>query len=198
MSRLVVTNSLSLDGVMQAPARADEDRRGGFERGGWATPYFDVVMGEVMSGRIAPGGSLLLGRRTYEQMATVWPHMPEDNPFTKVMNERRKHVASRTLEGPLGWTNATLLEGDTLEAVVRLKREAEGDIGILGSGELIQSLLPHGLIDSFVLSIHPLLLGSGRRLFADDGQFAALKLVDATPTTTGVLIATYEPARAAD
>ena len=195
MSRLVVTNNLSLDGVMQAPARADEDRRGGFELGGWALPYFDSVMGEVMSGRIAPGASLLLGRRTYEQMAAVWPHMPEDNPFTKVMNERRKHVVSRTLEGPLGWTNATLLEGDTLEAVARLKREAEGDIGILGSGELIQSLLPHGLIDSFVLSIHPLLLGSGRRLFADDGPFAKLLLVDATPTTTGVLIATYEPAR---
>ena len=127
-------------------------------------------------------------------MAAVWPNMPDDNPFTAVMNERRKHVASRTLEGPLGWTNATLIVGDAVEAVARLKQEAEGDIVILGSGELIQSLLPHGLIDSFVLSIHPLLLGRGRRLFADDGAFAEMRLVDATPTTTGVLIATYEPA----
>ena len=194
MSRLVVTNNVSLDGVMQAPGHADEDRRGGFEHGGWAPPYFDSVMGEVMSGGIAEGGSLLFGRRTYEKMAAVWPNMPDDNPFTAVMNERRKYVASRTLEGPLGWTNATLIVGDTVEAVARLKQEAQGDIVILGSGELIQSLLPHGLIDSFVLSIHPLLLGRGRRLFADDGAFAELRLVDATPTTTGVLIATYEPA----
>ena len=194
MSRLVVTNNVSLDGVMQAPGHADEDRRGGFDRGGWAPPYFDSVMGEVMSRGIAEGGSLLFGRRTYEKMAAVWPNMPDDNPFTAVMNERRKHVASRTLEGPLGWTNATLIVGDAVEAVARLKQEAEGDIVILGSGELIQSLLPHGLIDSFVLSIHPLLLGRGRRLFADDGAFAEMRLVDATPTTTGVLIATYEPA----
>ena len=193
MSRLVVTNNVSLDGVMQAPGHADEDRRGDFEHGGWAPPYFDSVMGEVMAGEIAQGGALLFGRRTYEKMAAVWPTMPDDNPFTAVMNERRKHVASRTLEGPLGWTNATLLEGDAVQAVARLKAQPGGDIVILGSGELVQSLLPHGLIDSFVLSIHPLLLGRGRRLFAGDGAFAELRLVDATPTTTGVLIAIYEP-----
>ena len=193
MSRLVVTNNVSLDGVMQSPASPDEDRRDGFEHGGWAPPYVDSVMGEKMGEGIATGGSMLFGRRTYEKMAAFWPNQPEGNLFADVLNNRQKHVASTTLENPLPWRNSTVLEGDVPEAVARLKQQPGGDIAILGSGELIRSLLPHGLIDAFVLSIHPLLLGRGRRLFADDGPYAELKLIDATPTTTGVLIATYEP-----
>jgi dihydrofolate reductase len=190
MSRIVVVNNLSLDGVMQAPGRPDEDVRGGFAHGGWAAPYFDAVMGEAMGKRMAVPGALLLGRRTYEDFASYWPKQT-DNPFTPVLNERRKYVASTTLSEPLPWSNSTLLEGDAVRAVAELK-EGDQDLGILGSGELIQSLMRHDLVDEWVLSIHPLVLGSGRRLFPDDGAMAKLRLVDATTTTTGVVIATYE------
>ena len=197
MSRVVVTNFLTLDGVMQAPGHPDEDRRGGFEHGGWQPPYFDQVMASVMAEGIAKGGALLFGRRTYEKMEAAWADGPEDSPFTAVMNERQKYVASTTLKAPLSWQNSTLLEGDAAEAVATLKEEPGPDIAILGSGELIQSLMPHNLIDEYVLPIHPLILGSGRRLFPDGGAYAALKLVDSTTTTTGVVIATYQPAEAA-
>jgi dihydrofolate reductase len=194
MGRLVVTNFLTLDGVMQSPAHVDEDRRGGFEQGGWAPPYFDAVFGQVMGEGISRGGSMLFGRFTYEKMRAGWENGPEDSPFTKLMNERRKYVASTSLDAPLGWQNSTLLEGDVPEAVARLKNELEEDIAVLGSGELIQSLIPHGLIDSYVLPIHPLVLASGRRMFPDGGAPLKLRLVEVKPTTTGVVIASYEPA----
>jgi dihydrofolate reductase len=196
MSKVIVNNSVTLDGVMQAPARADEDLRDGFEYGGWAQPYFDEVMVSVAAEGIAQGGDLLLGRRTYEDFASVWPHMPEENPFTAVMNNFRKHVASTTLEEPLSWNNSTLLEGDAAEAVARLKEQLGNDLVILGSGELVQSLMQHNLIDRYVLLIHPLVLGSGRCLFPDGGASVPLRLVDTKTTTTGVVIATYEPADA--
>jgi dihydrofolate reductase len=193
MSRLVVINHLTLDGVMQAPGRPDEDRRGGFEHGGWARPYGDEVMGRVMGEGMAKGGALLLGRRTYEDFAAFWPKQ-RDNPFTPVLNERRKYVASRTLQEPLPWVNSTLLEGDAADAVARLKQEQDDDLAVLGSGELVQSLMRRNLVDEYLLTIHPLVLGSGRRLFRDGGAFAALALVETTPTTTGVVIARYRPA----
>ena len=192
MSRIVVVNNVSLDGVMQAPGRPDEDVRGGFAHGGWAVPYFDAVMGEAMGRRMAVPGALLLGRRTYEDFASYWPKQT-DNPFTPMLNERRKYVASTTLDEPLPWSNSTLLKGDVVQAVAELK-EGDEDIGILGSGELVRSLMRHDLIDQYVLSIHPLVLGSGRRLFSDDGAVAKLRLVDATTSTTGVVIATYQRA----
>jgi dihydrofolate reductase len=197
MSRVVVTNHLTLDGVMQAPAAPDEDPRGGFAHGGWATPDNDAVMGRVLGEGIAEGGSLLLGRRTYEHFASVWPHQPADNPFTEVINSRQKYVASTTLDGPLSWRNSTLLKGDAADAVARLKEQPGKDLVILGSGELIQSLMRRNLIDTYVLMIHPRVLGSGRRLFTDPGASAALRLVDSQTTTTGVVIATYEPAEPA-
>jgi dihydrofolate reductase len=196
MSRLVVTNHLTLDGVMQSPGHPDEDRRGGFERGGWAPPYTDAVMGSVMGEGIAKGGALLFGRRTYEKMAAAWADGPEDSPYTAVLNQRRKYVASTTLEEPLPWTNSTLLDGDVAEAVAGLKEQPGKDLVVLGSGELVQTLMRHNLVDEYVLTIHPLVLGSGRRLFTDGGAFAALRLVDSKPTTTGVVIATYQPAEA--
>src|SRR4249919_28087 len=128
MSRIVVTNSLTLDGVMQAPGRSDEDTRGGFEHGGWAQPYADSVMGKMMGEGIGQSGALLLGRRTYEDFASVWPNMPDDNPYTAVINNFQKYVASTTLEGPLSWSNSTLLEGDAVEAVARLKEQPGKDI----------------------------------------------------------------------
>jgi dihydrofolate reductase len=194
MGKIVVTNFLTLDGVMQSPGHPDEDRRGGFEHGGWAAPYPDPVMDQVMGEGIARGGALLFGRRTYEKMEAAWAEGPEDSPFTAVLNDRQKYVASRTLKEPLSWQNSTLLEGDAAEAVAKLKAQPGPDIGILGSGELIQSLMRHDLIDEFVLPIHPLVLGSGLRLFPDGGAPARLELVDAKPTTTGVVITTYRPA----
>lgn len=193
MARVTVFNSLTLDGVMQAPARPDEDRRGGFEHGGWATPYADPVMGSVAAEGMAKGGALLLGRRTYEDFYSVWPNRT-DNPFTEVLNNSQKYVASTTLKEPLPWSNSTLLKGDAAEAVARLKDELDKDLVVLGSGELLQSLMRCNLVDEYVLLIHPLILGSGRRLFVDGGAFVALRLVDTKTTTTGVVIATYRPA----
>ena len=146
MSRVIVTNFLTLDGVMQAPAAPDEDRRDGFEHGGWAPPYADSVLGEAMGQGMARGGSLLLGRRTYEQMSSFWPHQPDDNPYAAVINSRQKYVASRTLKEPLQWRNSTLLEGDAADAVVELRAATGDDIGVLGSGEFVQALMRRGLV----------------------------------------------------
>jgi dihydrofolate reductase len=194
MSKVVVNTNLTLDGVMQAPSDHDEDRRGGFEHGGWAPPYFDQVMAEAAAEGIAKGGALLFGRRTYEQFASYWSTQTEDNPFAAVLNERQKYVASTRLEEPLPWKNSTLLKGDAIEAVVKLKQQPGKDLVVLGSGELVQALMQHDLVDEYVLLIHPLVLGSGRRLFTDGGASTALRLVDTKTTTTGVVIATYQPA----
>jgi dihydrofolate reductase len=193
MSRLVVVNNLTLDGVMQAPGRADEDTRDGFAHGGWGAPYGDEVMGRVMGERMAGPGALVLGRRTYEDFASYWPKQT-DNPFTPVLNERVKYVASTTLREPLPWSNSKLLQGDAARAIAKLKEQRDEDLAVLGSGELVRSLMRHDLVDEYLLNIHPLVLGAGRRLFPDDGTTAKLRLVDSTPTTTGVLIATYRPA----
>ncbi len=192
MSKVVVFTSLTLDGVVQAPGRPDEDRRGGFQHGGWAQPYNDPVMGSVAAEGMATGGALLLGRRTYEDFFSFWPHQT-DNPFTEVLNNTQKYVASTTLAEPLPWSNSTLLKGDAAEAVARLKEQPGKDMVVLGSGELVQSLMRRNLVDRYQLLIHPLVLGSGRRLFPDGGAFAALRLVDTVTTTTGVVIATYQP-----
>jgi dihydrofolate reductase len=188
MSKVVVFMNLTLDGVMQAPGRPDEDRRGGFEHGGWAIPYATM---EAAEESMAYTGALLLGRRTYEDFYAVWPNRT-DNPFTAVLNNTQKYVASTTLSEPLSWSNSTLLKGDAAEAVARLKEELGKDLVVLGSGELVQSLMRRNLVDEYVLLIHPLVLGSGRRLFADSGAFAALRLVGIKTTTTGVVIATYQ------
>jgi dihydrofolate reductase len=191
--RIVVTNHLTLDGVMQSPAAPEEDPRGGFEHGGWAAPNNDEVMGRVLGEGMAQGGALLLGRRTYEQFYGFWPKQ-QDNPFTEVLNDAQKYVASSTLEEPLPWENSTLLKGDAADAVAELKQQPGKDIVVLGSGELLQSLMPHKLIDEYLLMIHPVLVGSGRRLFPDGGPYAPLRLVDSVTTTTGVVIARYQTA----
>ena len=197
MRRIIVNDSVTLDGVMQAPGRPDEDRRGGFTHGGWAGPYFDEVMAREAGTGMGKGSAFLLGRRTYEDFASVWPTMPADNMFTKVLNESPKYVASRTLAEPLAWQNSHRLNGDVVEAVRDLKAEDGPDLVVLGSGELIRALLPHGLIDEVRLLIHPLVLGTGIRLFDAGTSLATFTLVDSKPTTTGVIIATYRPAAAA-
>jgi dihydrofolate reductase len=192
MRRVVVINHVTLDGVMQGPGRPDEDTRGGFEHGGWAAGNNDDVIGAALGERMAESGGLLLGRRSYEDMLSYWN--TQDSPFKDALNMAPKYVASRTLGEPLPWPNSTLLEGDVADAVAELKREPGKDLGIMGSGELIQSLMPAGLIDEYLLMIHPLVLASGRRLFPDGGGAQALRLVDSKTATTGVLIATYQPA----
>jgi dihydrofolate reductase len=196
MSKIVAFTSVTIDGVMQAPGRPDEDRRGGFEHGGWAIPYADSVLGTVSGESMASNGALLFGRRTYEDFYAVWPKRTDDNPFTAVLNNTQKYVASTTLKEPLPWINSTLLRGDAAYAVAKLKAQPGKDIVVLGSGLLLQSLMRRNLVDAYVLLIHPLVLGSGQRLFTDGGQFATLRLVDAKTTTTGVVIATYQPAEA--
>jgi dihydrofolate reductase len=187
--RLVVVNHLSLDGVMQGPGRADEDTRGGFERGGWATERSDEVMQRAVGERM--GGGLVLGRRSYDAMLASWNE--RGGPFKEALNAMPKFVASRDAAADLAWPNSTLLHGDVPARVAELKADGEGDLVTMGSGELIRSLIPTGLIDEYLLMIHPLLLGRGRRLF-DGSQAAELRLVEATTSTTGVVVATYRPA----
>jgi dihydrofolate reductase len=198
MSKVIVLTNLTLDGVMQAPGRPDEDRRGGFAHGGWAAPY-NAMMDIFSAPRAGDGaetsGALLFGRWTYEDFYAVWPNRG-DNPFTAVLNATQKYVASTTLTEPLPWEHSTLLTGDAAEAVAKLKEAPGKTFRILGSGELVQSLMRRNLIDEYVLLIHPLVLGSGRRLFPDDGAFARLRLSETKTTAMGVLIATYQPAEA--
>jgi dihydrofolate reductase len=191
MSRVVVINHVTLDGVMQAPGRPDEDRRDGFEHGGWSSPYGDDVMGAAMGARMAESAGLLFGRRTYEDLLGYWN--TQDSPFKDALNNAPKYIASRTLGEPLQWSNSTLLEGDAAHAVAELKKNAGKDLHIMGSGALIQSLMSEGLIDEYMLMIHPLVLGSGRRLFTDASPLTKLRLVDTKTTTTGVVIATHQP-----
>jgi dihydrofolate reductase len=183
-------NHLTLDGVMQAPGRPAEDRRGGFAHGGWARPRGDSVA-EAFGG-IGETAGMLFGRRTYEDFFSFWPNQT-NNPFTAVLNNTQKYVASTTLAEPLPWSNSTLLTGDVAAAVGRLKQQLDKNLLIMGSGELLQSLMRRNLVDEYVLLIHPLVLGTGRRLFAEGSPELALQLVDTKTTATGVVIATYRP-----
>jgi dihydrofolate reductase len=190
MRKVVVLNNLTLDGVMQGPGRPDEDTRDGFTHGGWSIPYNDAVKGQAMGEGMSRGADLLFGRRTYEDFFDVWPKRT-NNPFTPVLNASRKYVASRTVKEPLPWENSTLLDGDAADAVARLKQDDGLDLLVMGSGVLAESLRRRGLVDEYILMIHPLVLGTGRRLFPDGGTPSSLALVKSVPTTTGVIIATY-------
>lgn len=196
MGRMVAITHTTLDGVMQAPARSDEDTRDNFRYGGWAPPYSD----EVMAATVGPGmsaaggaedGGILLGRRTYQDFHEVWPKRNDGNPFTERLNAATKYVVSTTLTEPLPWQNSILLAGPVADEIGALKARLAGDLVVLGSGRLLQSLLKHALVDELVLTIHPLVLGSGHRLFPVEGPRIALQLVDTKPTTTGVIIARY-------
>jgi dihydrofolate reductase len=192
MSQVVAFESVTLDGVMQAPGRPDEDTREGFQDGGWARPYADQDLGRIAAEGMATTEAILLGRRTYQDFYGFWPHQP-DNPFTEALNNTRKYVASNSLEEPLEWQNSVLLKGDVAQAVARLRDEPGQDIVVLGSGELVQTLIKHGLVDRIVLLIHPLVLGTGRRLFPDGLSRIPLRLEGSTTTSMGVIVATYAP-----
>ena len=156
MAKLVVVEQLSLDGVMQAPGGPDEDRSGGFKHGGWAMPYFDEVAGEAAGKSMSETAAFLFGRKTYEIMAAYWPNQPEGDMFANVLNGLPKYVASTTLDEPLAWSGSNLLKGDVAKAVAALKEELDGNIVVLGSGQLARTLMEHDLVDEYGLTIHPL------------------------------------------
>jgi dihydrofolate reductase len=184
------TLSLSMDGVVQAPGRPDEDIRGGFDRGGWAVPYNDAVMAQRMGEGMASSGAMLFGRRTYEDFYGYWPRQT-DNPFTPYLNQATKYVVSSTLTEPLPWENSILLPGNPAVTVAELKADPGPDLGIVGSAQLVRSLLAANLVDRYLLLIHPLVLGQGRRLFDEQGPGVDFELVDSVTTSKGVIIATY-------
>ena len=194
MRKLTVSEFVSLDGVMQAPGGADEDTEGGFRHGGWQMGYFDDVAGERIDASMAQTGAFLLGRRTYEIFASYWPTQSDDDPFARILNGLPKYVASTTLGEPLAWKNSTLLQGDVAKAVAELKEGEGGNIVVLGSGGLVQTLYENDLVDEYALMIHPIVLGSGKKLFREVPR-KPLKLADSVITSTGVLMATYVPER---
>ena len=193
MPRIIVSEFLTLDGVMQAPGNPDEDRSGGFDKGGWQLAYFDDVFGSVMMDAFAATGGMLLGRLTYQNFAAFWPNQPADDPLAATMNGMQKYVVSRTLTEPLAWENSTLISGNVPDAVEKLREGPGKEIQVIGSGELVQTLIKHDLVDAYRLMVHPLVLGTGKRLFREETPLTRLRLVESKPTTTGVLILTYEP-----
>ncbi len=192
MGKIVATTFVTLDGVMQGPGHPDEDRSGGFDRGGWAAPYSDQEFAEAMGVGMGRSGGMLFGRKTYEHFATVWPQQGDSNVFAKVLNEREKLVASTTLTEPLPWANSTLLSGDVADTVPPVKAAGEQDIAVLGSATLVRSLLAAGLLDELVLVVHPLVLGTGRRLF--EGPLdPTFRLQGSQTTGAGLVISRYAP-----
>ncbi|MFD5875465.1 dihydrofolate reductase family protein [Streptomyces sp. NPDC060322] len=195
MAKLTLTTFVSLDGVMQAPGGPDEDTSGGFAYGGWLAPFADEDMGAFMNEVFDRSGAYLLGRRTYDIFSAYWPQVTDPlDPIASRLNTLSKHVVSTTLTDP-AWENTTVVSGDVPARVARLKEQtAEGELQIHGSGALAQSLMPHGLIDEVNLLVHPVYLGSGRRLFPDGGQPTAFELTDVRTTGSGIAIHTYRPA----
>jgi dihydrofolate reductase len=191
MRRLVSNTFLSLDGVMQAPGGPEEDADGGFAHGGWSVPYWDDAMAESMGAFMTPPFDLLLGRKTYEIFAAHWPHT--DEPGAAELNAATKYVASRTLDA-VEWENSVLLQGDVVEAVAELKSGDGPDIQVHGSSDLLQTLLRNDLVDRLRMLIFPVVLGSGKRLFGDGTIPRGLRVVESVTSSTGVVMATYEPA----
>jgi dihydrofolate reductase len=194
MRKLIANEFMSLDGVVQAPGGADEDTSGGFEHGGWHLRYFDELSQKWVLESIVEAGGFLLGRRTYEIFAAYWPKAPEEEEvIAQPLNTKPKYVASTTLTKPLEWQNSTVLQGDVAEAVAALKQEDGADVHVIGSAELVRTLIEQGLVDEFRLMIDPVLLGGGKRIFRDDGSLRPLRLVHSEVTTTGAILATYAP-----
>ena len=192
MGRVIVMNGVTLDGVMQSPARPDEDTRDGFEHGGWAVPYADDASVAKMGQRMGEDRAWLFGRRTYEDLLATWN--ARGGPFKEAFNSAQKYVASSDPAAKLEWPNSTLLHGDVPAAVADLKQSTSANLVIMGSGVLIGSLMAADLIDEYLLMITPIVLGTGRKLFAPGVQ-ASLRLIESSTTRTGLVMATYERAR---
>jgi dihydrofolate reductase len=193
MRTLVVSNFLSVDGVMQGPGGPEEDRSGGFEHGGWIVNYWDDDMRKVLGEWNEQAESLLLGRKTYEIFAAHWPYAPKDDPIAPKLNAMPKYVASRSLK-KLDWNNSKLVDDPIPQGVAKLKSEGRGMMLVFGSGELVRSLLGEELIDELRLWIFPLVLGSGKRMFGEDDVPAGLQLQESRPFSTGVVLQRYKPA----
>jgi dihydrofolate reductase len=197
MGKLIVTEWMSLDGVVQAPSLPDEDTSGGFAHGGWHLPYFDDVSRGWVEKNLARAGGFLLGRRTYETFAAYWPKASEEEKsVSQPLNTQPKCVASTTLTGPLAWQHSTVVTGDLGKAISELKQQDGGDLLVIGSAGLVPALVDLGLVDEFRLMIDPVILGGGKRFLRDDGVLRQLRLVDSQVTTTGAILATYARADA--
>jgi dihydrofolate reductase len=195
MRKVIVNEWMTLDGVVQAPGAADEDTTNGFGHGGWHLQYFDDLSRKWVVDNLTAAGGFLFGRRTYESFAGHWPNASEEEQaIAEPLNTRPKYVASTTLTDPLEWQNSTALQGDIAEAVVALKQDDGGDLYVLGSTELVRTLIEHDLVDEFRVMIDPLVVGGGKRIFRDDGKLAPLRLVESQVTTTGAILATYAAA----
>jgi dihydrofolate reductase len=194
MRTLAVIDFLSLDGVMQAPGQPEEDTECGFTYGGWAIPYHDETLAESVADSMAATDAYLFGRKTYENFAAYWPTAPRDIPFTDHLNNTAKYVVSKTLKDP-DWHNSTVIAGDVVEEVRKLKQQPGGNIAVLGSGELVKTLIANDLVDEYFLTVYPVVLGGGKRLFRDDEQLRRLELVNSNNTSTGGVVLTYRPAR---
>ena len=190
--KLVVQTFVTLDGVMQAPGGPGEDDDGGFAYGGWSVNYWDDQMGQVMDEATSRPFAMVLGRRTYDIMAAFWPTAPED-AGAKVFNDATKYVASRSRPNLEAWSNSVLLEGDAADGLAALKAEDGPELQVHGSANLIQSLLRHNLVDEYRLWVFPVVIGSGKRLFADGAVPSGLRLVDSKVSSTGVVMGTWEP-----
>ena len=192
MRKLIVSTFLTLDGVMQAPGGPGEDDSGGFAHGGWSVNYWDDLMGQVMDEVMSPPFDLVLGRRTYDIFAAHWPHASEEEGAGP-LNNATKHVASRG-KPALSWQNSVHIEGDVAEGVAALKQGDGPELQVHGSADLLQTLMRHNLIDQYHLLIFPVVIGKGKRLFADGAIPTGLKLIDSKVSSTGVMIGRYEPA----
>ena len=191
MRKLAVIEFLTLDGVMQGLGSPDEDRDGGFEYGGWSAPYGDETLATKAAEGTSSTTAYLFGRKTYEKMAAYWPHVSDSNPMAAHLNATPKYVVTTTLTS-LTWAGSHAIDGNVRESVTALKSHGEGTIAVLGSGVLVQTLIDNELIDEYRLFVHPLVLGTGKRLFRPIPRPIRLRLVDCTTTTTGVLLLGYE------
>jgi dihydrofolate reductase len=193
VGRLIVTEYVTLDGVAQAPGEPDEDRDGGFDHGGWLAPFVDHETGAAVFEQAKDMDALLLGRKTYEIFARYWPNAPEEIPFTGLLNRVPKYVASRTLAEPLGWQGSTLVGGELAAGIAEVKQRHHA-VHVIGSLDLVQSLLRLGLVDRLNLWLNPVLLGSGKRVFAGGTVPTALRLTTSVTHPKGALQLTYETA----
>lgn len=193
--RIVITEFISLDGVVQAPGAPDEDTDGGFAHGGWSHPFFDPeVVGGAFAGALAKADALLYGRRTWQGMAAAWPERAGD-PFADQMNAIKKYVVSQTLsDDELTWNNTSRIPGEGALAHIRKLHDAEGgDLVVTGSPTLVRALLREGLVDELMLVVEPVLLGGGKSIFPDDGGLRTLELVSTATSDAGVQVCTYRP-----